>query len=239
MAAEELFFSVPPVTRAYGLGCAATTLASVLNLVSPFQLFLYFPLVFGHNHEVWRLVTNFFFVDQKLSLNFFFHMYFVIRHSMALEEQFAGRTADFAWLWMFGAAMLLLIDFGLFSFQLTRQWTLPFLGPSLSFMVVYIWSRRNKHVRMSFLGLFTFTAPYLPWVLIGFGFLLNQDPTYDILGVVVGHLYYYLEDVLPRSVGIRPLRTPFFLKLLLDRRAPVGPAPAPAPAAPAPAAPVM
>ena len=28
---------------------------------------------------------------------------------------------------------------------------------------------------MSFLGLFTFTAPYLPWVLLGFSFLLGND----------------------------------------------------------------
>jgi len=29
---------------------------------------------------------------------------------------------------------------------------------------VYVWSRRNPFVQMSFLGLFNFTAPYLPWV---------------------------------------------------------------------------
>jgi hypothetical protein len=38
-----------------------------------------------------------------------------------------------------------------------------FLGFALTFMIVYVWGRRNKHVRMQFLFL-TFTAPYLPWV---------------------------------------------------------------------------
>ena len=33
-----------------------------------------------------------------------------------------------------------------------------------SLLQVYVWSKRNPHVHMSFLGLFTFTAPYLPWV---------------------------------------------------------------------------
>jgi Derlin-2/3 len=37
-----------------------------------------------------------------------------------------------------------------------------FVGNSLAFMTVYIWSRRNRFARMNFLGLFTFTAPYLP-----------------------------------------------------------------------------
>jgi hypothetical protein len=57
-----------------------------------------------------------------------------------------------------------------------------FLGPSLAFAVVYIWSRRNPNMRMSFLGLFTFNAPYLPWVLIGFGLMLGQSPFHDVLG---------------------------------------------------------
>ena len=37
-----------------------------------------------------------------------------------------------------------------------------FLGSSLAFMMVYVWGRCNENVRMSFLGLFPFTAPYLP-----------------------------------------------------------------------------
>lgn len=29
---------------------------------------------------------------------------------------------------------------------------------------VYVWARRNEYVRISFLGLFQFRAPFLPWV---------------------------------------------------------------------------
>ena len=80
-----------------------------------------------------------------------------------------------------------------------------FLAPSLAFMIVYVWGRRNPHVSLSFLGLFTFTAPYLPWVILGFGVLLGQSPILDALGIVVGHIYYYLEDVLPQLTGGRKL----------------------------------
>lgn len=89
--------------------------------------------------------------------------------------------------------------------------TVMFMAPSLAFMVVYVWSRRNPHVRMSFLGLFTFNAPYLPWVILGFGLLLNQNPIFDVLGIAVGHIYYWLEDVYPTISGRRLLRTPGFL----------------------------
>lgn len=74
-------------------------------------------------------------------------------------------------------------------------------------MMVYLWGRRNEHVRMSFLGLFPFTAPYLPWVLLSFSVLLGNSATIDLIGIAVGHLYYFLEDVYPAIADIRGWRT--------------------------------
>jgi len=44
--------------------------------------------------------------------------------------------------------------------------------------------RRNQYVRMSFLGLFQFRAPYLPWVLLGFS--VRHGLTRDI------YIYMYI-----------------------------------------------
>lgn len=57
---------------------------------------------------------------------------------------------------------------------------------SLTFMMVYVWSRRNKYVNMNFMGLFNFTAPYLPWVLLVFSIMLGHSPKVDLLGLLVG-----------------------------------------------------
>ena len=38
-----------------------------------------------------------------------------------------------------------------------------FLGSSLTFMLVYVWSKRNRDVQMRLLEVLDFTAPYLPW----------------------------------------------------------------------------
>ena len=84
-------------------------------------------------------------------------------------------------------------------------------------MQVYVWSRRNPHVQMSFLGLFTFTAPYLPWVLLGFTVIIGTNPIIDILGMIAGHLYYFLEDVYPIMSGRRILTTPSIVKALFPR----------------------
>ncbi len=84
-------------------------------------------------------------------------------------------------------------------------------------MLVYIWARRNPFVRMSFFGLLTFQAPYLPWVLLGFSLLLGNSVSVDLLGMAVGHIYYFLEDVFPNQPnGWRILQTPMALKVLCD-----------------------
>ena len=70
---------------------------------------------------------------------------------------------------------------------------------------------------MNFFGLLIFRAPYLPWVLMVFSFLLGKSITVELLGMVVGHFYYFLEDVSPnKSGGIRILKTPRFLSAIFD-----------------------
>jgi Derlin-2/3 len=69
--------------------------------------------------------------------------------------------------------------------------------------MVYVWGRRNQYVNMSFLGLFSFTAPYLPWVLLIFSVMLGSSPVVDLLGMAAGHVYYFFEDVYP-TMTVRP-----------------------------------
>jgi len=211
---EEIIKSMPVITRSYMIGCFLTTLAVYLDVVNPMALMLNFPRIKTHL-ELWRLVTNFFFFDY-FGLNFLFHMFFLVRHSKLLEEgSYRGRTGDFFYLYLFGSVMLTLVGYILY---LAPPYVpkVMFLAPSLAFVIVYVWSRRNPHITLSFLGLFTFSAPYLPWVIIGFGMLLNHSLVSDLLGVVVGHIYYFLEDIYPQTSGRRLLRTPGIIKAMFD-----------------------
>jgi len=94
-------------------------------------------------------------------------------------EESAASVAHFAWLLFYAATTLLTI--APFSSQ-------AFLGTTLSSTLVYIWSRRNPDTRLSFLGLLTFKAPWLPWVLIAFNVVLHSHwPKDELCGIVVGH----------------------------------------------------
>jgi Derlin-2/3 len=98
--------------------------------------------------------------------------------------------------------------------------SMPFLGHPLSSTLVYIWSRRNPDTRLSFLGLLVFTAPYLPWVLMGFSLILHGSvPKDEIMGVLIGHVWYFFSDVYPPlHGGSRPLDPPMWWRRLFEGR---------------------
>ena len=91
----------------------------------------------------------------------------------------------------------------------------PFLGTTFAYVLAYVWSRREPWVRLNFLGIFVFRAPYLPWVLLGFTFLLTGNlPVGHVLGIAVGHVYHFYEDVWPRHGGKRRLGAPRWLYVI-------------------------
>ncbi|CAN6458094.1 unnamed protein product [Victoria cruziana] len=154
-----------------------------------------------------------------MDLDFLFHMFFLARYCKLLEENsFRGRTADFFYMLLFGASVLtgIVLVGGMIPYVSESFARIFFLSNSLTFMMVYVWSKRNPFIHMSFLGLFTFTAAYLPWVLLGFSILVGSSPWIDLLGMAAGHAYYFLEDVYPRMTGRRPLRTPSVIKSLFS-----------------------
>ncbi|XP_042771042.1 derlin-2 isoform X2 [Panthera leo] len=196
------YLQIPPVSRAYTTACVLTTAAVQLELITPFQLYFNPELIFKH-FQIWRLITNFLFFG-PVGFNFLFNMIFLYRYCRMLEEgSFRGRTADFVFMFLFGGFLMTL--FGLFV-------SLVFLGQAFTIMLVYVWSRRNPYVRMNFFGLLNFQAPFLPWVLMGFSLLLGNSVIVDLLGIAVGHIYFFLEDVFPNQPGgIRILKTPSVL----------------------------
>ena len=97
-----------------------------------------------------------------------------------------------------------MLSFGIVAMTLVASYTdVTFLGSALTFMMIYVWGRRNEDVKMSFLGLFTFHAPYLPYVMLGFSVLLGNSVKVDLIGILVGHISYFLEYVFPVLAEVR------------------------------------
>jgi len=201
------YMMMPVVTRAYTTACVMTTIAVQLDFVSPFQLY-FNPNLILNKYQVWRLITTFLFFG-TFGFNFFFNMIFTYRYCRMLEEgSFRGRTSDFVTMFIFGGVLMTI--FAMFV-------NLVFLGQAFTIMIVYVWSRKNPYIPLNFFGLMNFRAPYLPYVLLGFSVLLGNTVWVDLIGMLVGHTYYFLEDVFPNQAGgYRILKTPQLFRSLFD-----------------------
>lgn len=99
------------------------------------------------------------------------------------------------------AASLMLM----FAYLFENFAKIKFLGHPLAFCCVYLWARapEQRNVRMSLLGLFPFNAPFLPWILLLCSILLGSPVETDFLGIIVGHIYYFFDQVYPQVASIR------------------------------------
>eukprot|EP00918_Siedleckia_nematoides_P055106 GHVU01120175.1.p1 GENE.GHVU01120175.1~~GHVU01120175.1.p1 ORF type:complete len:214 (+),score=2.50 GHVU01120175.1:139-780(+) len=206
---NELIGNLPPVTK---ILLSFSTLFMILcsvELMSPLSLYLNWTLVF--RWQVWRLVTCFLYFG-TFGLHFFWNSYVLIQYCSSLEEVvFRGRSADFLWMLMTTGGLMLLSSY-IFGSGL-------FYGNSLVNVMTYIWGRHNPSMRMNIL-FFTVRVPYLPWVLGLLGLLMGWNLTEHILGILIGHTYYFFEEIyplMPTSKGIRIFATPKLLKRLVHR----------------------
>ncbi|KAG7217846.1 hypothetical protein INR49_020848 [Caranx melampygus] len=236
------YFQIPVVTRAYTTACVLTTAAVQLEVITPFQLY-FNPDLIIRRYQIWRLITSFLFFG-SLGFSFVFNIIFLylsgntgnVSLSM-ICYQFDGSGTNEAPLrgeqthtvmttckrpvvhtvLLINTYGSLLVPknkmqlFGLFA-------NVFFLGQAFIIMLVYVWSRRHPLIRMNFFGLLNFQAPFLPWVLMAFSLLLGNSIVVDLLGISVGHMYYFLEDVFPNQPGGRKLlMTPELLRIMFDR----------------------
>jgi len=203
---QQWWASQPLVTKYLLVGCLSVTLAGNFGILQPQNLILIPKLVF-QQFQIWRLVTCFLFLG-RLGFPFLIDLIFLYRYCSMLETTtFDQRTGDFVWMILLGMGSLLIVGI-----------CVPFvlLGKPLIFMLLYYWSRKNPDAMMSFFFGITFKGIYLPWVLMGFTMLMGGSPWLDLLGVVAGHVYYFLDEVYPTQLGgPRFIKTPQFIHRLV------------------------
>uniref|UniRef100_A0A1D1XUC2 Derlin n=1 Tax=Anthurium amnicola TaxID=1678845 RepID=A0A1D1XUC2_9ARAE len=160
--------------------------------------------------QVWRLITNFFWLG-PFSVNFGIRLLMIARYGVQLEKgPFDRRTADFLWMMMFGAISLLALS----AIPLLR---FPFLGISLVFMLLYVWSREFPNAQVNIYGLVALKAFYLPWAMLALDVIFGSPLMPDLLGIVAGHLYYFLTVLHPLASGKNILKTPVWVHKLVAR----------------------
>lgn len=78
--------------------------------------------------------------------------------------------------------------------------------------VLYVWCQLNRDTIVNFWFGTRFKAMYLPWVLLAFNMILSNGGMFSVVGIVVGHLYFFLKFKYPQELGGPSyLETPAFL----------------------------
>ncbi|XP_042208212.1 derlin-1-like [Homarus americanus] len=67
--------------------------------------------------------------------------------------------------------------------------------------VLYVWCQLNKDTIVTFWFGTQFKAMYLPWVLLGFNMIIAGGGMMELVGILVGHLYFFLMFKYPQDFG--------------------------------------
>lgn len=87
-----------------------------------------------------------------------------------------------------------------------------FLLEPMVLSVLYIWCQLNKDQIVQFWFGTQFKAMYLPWILVAFNMILRGGGMNELIGILVGHSYYFLMFKYPQDFGGRTfLSTPQIL----------------------------
>lgn len=95
-----------------------------------------------------------------------------------------------------------------------------FLSPCISSVLVYVWSRVCS-VQVSVFGIFLVPSCFIPWLAVSIEYFTNRGgiPVSSMIGVFLGHTYYYFDYIYPRikgSGGKRLLKAPRYVRRLLS-----------------------
>ncbi|KAH9586200.1 Derlin [Trypanosoma melophagium] len=201
---ETWLNNLSPMTR-YILGIAVfLTVVSSLGVVGGERLLLTQDVI--THMQLWRPFTSAFFLG-NFSANWPFSLAILIMYSNYNEKfDFMGKSGDFVWMWLFMITIVTVV--GLFI-------GLYFTSFSLMMALCWVFCKRHPEMNLT-LFVFEFRAAVFPWVLLLFHVIMGGAFMEDIVGIVIGHLYYFLKDVFPETHGMNPLRTPaWFLRLVM------------------------
>lgn len=210
-AGPDQWFKALPVVTQYWFGAAlVVTLAGNFGIVSPMQLIYSWPMI-KDNFELWRFLTPFCFVG-SFSFNTLITMFMLVNMSQQYEKGgpyntgAGGGTADYVFMLMFGAIALIV------TYPIVAMYApmVPLLARNLVFFVMYTWSKRHPTSQANIWGV-PVPAAYLPFAYVALTVFMG-NPFMDLVhGMLVGHVYYFLAEVVPRVHGKDILTTPQFL----------------------------
>ncbi|XP_074645249.1 derlin-1-like [Tubulanus polymorphus] len=209
----DWYRSIPQISKYWFTASIVLPLIGKLGLLSPIHMILHYDW-FIHHFQLWRPVTALFYypISPNTGFHYLINLYFLYSYSTRLETGvFDGRPADYLFMLIFNWIILVII--GLLA-------EIMLLMDPMILSVLYIWCQLNRDQIVQFWFGTQFKAMYLPWVLVGFNMIIRGGGLMELIGIFVGHLYFFLMFKYPIDFGgMRLLHTPQILyKYFPNRR---------------------
>ncbi|XP_006830747.1 PREDICTED: derlin-1 isoform X2 [Chrysochloris asiatica] len=198
----DWFRSIPAITRYWFAASVAVPLVGKLGLISPAYLFLW-PEAFLYRFQVWRPVTATFYFPVGPGTGFLYlvNLYFLYQYSTRLETgAFDGRPADYLFMVLFNWICIVITGLAM---------DMQLLMIPLIMSVLYVWAQLNRDMIVSFWFGTRFKACYLPWVILGFNYIIGGSYPMDLGGRNFLSTPQFLYRWLPsRRGGVSGFGTP-------------------------------
>lgn len=216
MASNDIgdwYRGIPQITKYWFTGSVVVPIAARFGLLNAQWLVLLFELVV-YKFQIWRPVTAVLFypISGPRGFHYLINLYFLYSYSTRLETGiFDGKPAEYVFMLLFNWLCLVIIGFVA---------DMMLLMDPMILSVLYVWCQLNKDTIVSFWFGTRFKAMYLPWVLLAFNMIVGGGGFQELLGIIVGHLYFFLMFKYPQDFGgARLLNTPQILyKYFPNRR---------------------
>jgi Derlin-2/3 len=197
------FQSVPMMTKFFMLGTFACGAMVSFGAVNAGTLYFSWPHIRYH-FEIWRLFTPFLFAG-AFSFPFVMHLWMLYQNCSRYEANpyntgGGGSSADMLWMILLSMMVFIVVGY-IFDFH--------DFSDSILYTMMYVWSRREPNAVLSMWG-FKVQSMYLPWVYLLLRMLMGGSILMPLVGVAVGHVYFFAVEVMPLTHGISWVRTPDF-----------------------------
>lgn len=179
----QFFFSIPICTR---ILLVATLSFSIANVFIPsIGSLCAFDIDLIGKGQLWRLFTPY--VLHQLGFPFIMSLFIIYNFSRELEERyFKGDSLRYMYYLLFVMCLLDLIS----------VYYIP-LQSLLTTVFIYTASRSDPTSMISLFFGITLKRMYLPWAYLVLSFLMSGMILPSLLGILVGHCYYFLKHVIP------------------------------------------
>jgi len=190
---EEWYRSIPMYTRVIGTSMFIATLAYTIGILNIYWI------IFDSDKliklQLWRLITDFLFIG-KFSFNFVIEIMMLTNFGSRLENNdiFTSASAgDGAYLFFLLYQMIVILLVGVIT-NFPRGSAMN--GHALIFSMIYYWSKREPYEQLSMYG-FKIPGSSLPFALLLFDLVLGAGVWQDVVGIMAGHSYYFIFEVIP------------------------------------------